>query len=149
MISPVRQSILLGLLFVLVEPLHAEKFPGVEQPDRARHNWIMHCRGCHQMDASGSAGGAPNMAATVAQFLRSDRGRAFLGRVPGVAFVPLPDTQVAELLNWMVQTFDGEHMPVYFQPYSAEEVRQLREQVLVSSAVSERALLVEQLKIDE
>lgn len=127
--------------FVSADPL-----TGVSDPERAQYNWVMHCRGCHQMDATGSKGGAPNMKGVVAQFLHLKEGRDFLARVPGVAFVALPDNEVAELLNWMVQRFDATHMPEDFVPYSTKEVSQLRENPLISKAETKRNELLETLK---
>ena len=132
---------LLGLIVVVVQA--AEPMVGVKDSRRAEFNWVMHCRGCHQMDATGSVGGAPNMVGVVAQFLHLPEGRDFLGRVPGVAFVSLPDDQVAELLNWMVQTFDAGHVPEGFQPYTASEVGRLRKRPLVAEAESTRLHLLD------
>ena len=124
----------------------ADQLTGVSDPERAQYNWVMHCRGCHQMDATGSKGGAPNMKGVVAQFLHLTEGRDFLGRVPGVAFVALPDNEVAELLNWMVQRFDAIHIPKGFVPYSTKEVSQLRQQPLISKAATKRNQLLEILR---
>ena len=78
--------------------VYADQLIGVKDPERAQYNWVMHCRGCHQMDATGSNGGAPNMKGIVAQFLQLKEGRVFLAQVPAVAFVALPDNEVADLL---------------------------------------------------
>ncbi len=112
----------------------AEDMVGVSDPERAEYNWVMHCRGCHGVDAEGSSGGAPGMAGQVSQFLHSQEGRAFLGRVPGVAFVALPDHEIAALLNWSLQTFDKKHIPPAFKPFTAEEVKRLRMNPLISKA---------------
>ncbi len=124
----------------------ASELIGVKDPVRARYNWVMKCRGCHGADARGSKNGAPNMVGIVSQFLHSEDGRAFLGRVPGVAFVDLPANDVAELLNWLTQTFDPLHIPEKFKPYSAEEVKQLRENPLISTAFSTRKKILQRLK---
>lgn len=99
----------------------------IAAPDRSRQNYIQYCAGCHQLDGSGSPGvGIPDMRAQVGHFLHSPRGRAFLVQVPGSANSPLSDRELALLLNWMVQTFSKEQMPVPFKPYSEDEVAQLR-----------------------
>ncbi|RMF12011.1 MAG: cytochrome C [Alphaproteobacteria bacterium] len=121
----------------------ASGLPGVENPARAQLNWILNCQGCHQADASGSAGGAPNMAGVMARFLRVEGGREYLGRVPGVAHAPLSDDALAELLNWSLYTFDRDHVPENFNPYTADEVRRLRAAPLISEAASKREELVE------
>ncbi len=105
--------------FLLVNAVEAESvMKGVADQERAAYNWVMHCRGCHGVDASGSKGGAPTMIGVVGRFMQDEEGRAFLGRVPGVAFAPLSDLEIADLLNWFVQEFDKPNMPESFLPYS-------------------------------
>lgn len=108
--------------------------PGVESEPRAKMNWLLSCQGCHQQDATGSAGGAPSMVGDVAQFLSVEGGREYLTRVPGVANAGMPDDQLAELLNWTLATFDSEHLPPDFAPFTAEEISAGRGRPLVSEA---------------
>ena len=119
---------------------------GVAHPQRAQHQWVMHCQGCHGVNADGTPGGAPRMAGRVARFLHAQQGRAFLARVPGVAFVELSDRDVAQLLNWLVQYFDPGHVPKDFQPYTADEVRILRQEPLISRALEERQQIMRALQ---
>ncbi len=113
---------------------------------RAHFHWMLQCQGCHRPDATGSPGGAPNMAGEVARFLSVDGGREYLVRVPGVANAALDDAAVAELLNWMLATFDPAHRPDDFTPYTAEEVAALRPHVLVEDASARRAELIRAIK---
>lgn len=145
----IRWLVLLILMGLVISRVSADPLIGVSDPSRAQYNWVMHCRGCHQIDATGSKGGAPNMKGVVAQFLHLTEGRDFLGRVPGVAFVSLPDNEVAELLNWMVQRFDATHIPENFVPYSTKEVSQLRQQPLISEAATKRNQLLEILRKED
>jgi len=119
---------------------------GVSDPVRAEYNWVMKCQGCHGVDARGSKGGAPNMVGVVSLFLHSEEGRAFLGRVPGVAFSELPDKDIAELLNWLTQTFDRQHVPEIFKPYSEKEVEKLRQDPLISKVFLSREQILEKFK---
>lgn len=130
--------VIAGLLSV-AGIVHAE---GLDKP---RFHWIMNCQGCHLADASGSPSGVPNMLGFVSQFLSVEGGRDYLARVPGVAFAPLPDADLAVLLNWTLATFDPEHLPDDFQPYSAEEVARLRARPLVSEAAEYRHELLAEL----
>ena len=59
-------------------------------------------------------------------FLHSEEGRDFLIRVPGVAHAALTDEEVAELMNWLLQSFSADQLPANFAPFSAAEVRSLR-----------------------
>lgn len=119
----------------------AENAPGVVSEPRAKMNWMLHCQGCHLPDATGSANGAPPMANVVARFLEVDGGREYLTRVPGVANAGLDDAQLAELLNWTLATFDRQHLPSGFSPFSAEEMATGRAHPLVSDAAVMRESL--------
>ncbi|WP_321396278.1 hypothetical protein [Emcibacter sp.] len=97
-------------------------------------NWMLNCQGCHKPDASGVDGEVPSMNGYVSKFLTVDGGREYLSRVPGVAFSPLSDQQTAELLNWMLATYDPENLPRDFKPYKEEEVHRLRQDPLMTDA---------------
>ena len=82
----------------------------------------LHCSGCHGEDGRGTPGVTPSLHG-LARLARTDEGRAYLGRVPGVAQAPLDDDDLAELLNWVLTKFSqGPPAP----PYSAEEIGTLR-----------------------
>ncbi len=112
----------------------------------AEFQWKMNCQGCHQADASGSRGGAPDMRGIVARFLTVEGGRPYLGRVPGVAYAPLNDQDLAILLNWLLEKYGEGHLPSDFSPYTAKEIGALRRQPLVENAAVMRAELVVALK---
>lgn len=131
---------LLALLAMTTGAL-AESAPGVTSEARAKMNWMLHCQGCHQPDARGSAKGAPPMANDVALFLSVEGGREYLTRVPGVANAGLNDEQLAELLNWTLATFDRQHLPQDFSPFSATEIATGRARPLVSDAALMREAL--------
>jgi mono/diheme cytochrome c family protein len=119
----------------------AETAPGVASEARAKMNWMLHCQGCHQPNATGSAGGAPSMAGDVARFLGVEGGREYLTRVPGVANAGLDNAQLAELLNWTLSTFDKSHLPGEFAPFTADEIATGRARPLVSDAALMREAL--------
>jgi cytochrome c553 len=110
----------------------------VASSEKVQYNWVMHCQGCHGAEADGSPGRVPPLRGNVARFLHATAGRAYLARVPGVAFADLSDVEVAQLLNWLVRRFDRTHVPKTFTPYSAEEIQKLRGQPLISDAYYER-----------
>ena len=78
----------------------------------------------------------------VARFLTVPGGREFLGRVPGVATAALDDARLANLVNWTLYTFDRQHMPKDFRPYTAAEINALRQNPLRLERVETRARLV-------
>lgn len=124
--------ILAALLFMTVAA--SAETPGVQSESRAKMNWLLNCQGCHQQDAKGSAGGAPSMVGDVARFLSVEGGREYLTRVPGVANAGMSDDQLAELLNWTLATFDGEHLPANFAPITPAEISAGRARPLVGEA---------------
>lgn len=104
-------------------------------------NYALHCQGCHLADGSETPGKVPPLAGSVAQFLRLPDGRAFLGRVPGVANAPLGDAELAALLNWTLERFDAAAIPPEFAPYDAAEIGRLRAQPLVDVSAERRRIL--------
>ncbi|OFX00653.1 MAG: hypothetical protein A3E78_08255 [Alphaproteobacteria bacterium RIFCSPHIGHO2_12_FULL_63_12] len=115
--------------------------PGVPNEARAKINWQLGCQGCHLADATGSANGAPSMAGDVARFLSVEGGREYLTRVPGVTNAAVSSDQLAELLNWTLATFDSDHLPADFTPFTGEEMAAGRAHPLVGEAPTVRAAL--------
>lgn len=133
-------ALTLAVAFAL--PSHADG--PTEQ--RAEFNWMMNCQGCHRADASGSNGGAPNMRGIVSKFLSVEGGREYLAKVPGVAYAPIDDQQLAELMNWLLSEYDRENIPTGFVPYSGTEVGNLRKSPLVDDAPVMRTKLLALIK---
>jgi hypothetical protein len=111
----------------------------------AWNHWAVNCQGCHRPDASGTPGGAPTMKGVVARFLQVDGGREYLTRVPGVATAPLPDRDLADLLNFVLRHFDGADLPADFKPYTAQEIAAGRRAPLRTEAAEMRRRLVARL----
>lgn len=130
-------------------PAPPRPWPGVSQPERARVNWILKCQGCHRPDASGSPATAPALAGQVSRFTALPGGRAYLGRVPGVADAALGDAELAELLNWTLHSFDAANLGPDFRPYTARELHELRRAPLRTEAGKLRkAILAHQIQPD-
>ena len=116
--------------------------PGVRDAYQARTDYQLKCQGCHRPDASGDDHSNPPMRGIVARFLSVPGGREFIGRVPGVATVDLPDDRLANLVNWTIYRFDPAHVPPGFKPYTAEEIGRLRQNPLRLERAGMRARLV-------
>ena len=116
--------------------------PGVTDAVQARTDYQLKCQGCHRPDGSGDNHSNPPMRGVVAQFLTVPGGREFIGRVPGVATVNLPDDRLANLVNWTIARFDAAHVPQGFRPYTADEIGQLRKNPLRLERAALRAQLV-------
>lgn len=121
-------------------------WPGVANPQRARIDYMLKCQGCHRPDGSGDLASTPPLAGEVAKFLAIPAGRAFLGRVPGVASVDLSDERLAEVLNYTLYRFDAAHVPAGFTPYTAAEVAALRKAPLRLDRAEMRARLIARLE---
>ncbi len=115
---------------------------GVFDARQARTDYQLKCQGCHRPDGSGDAHSNPPMRGVVARFLSVPGGRAFIGRVPGVATVDLPDERLANLVNWSIYQFDRAHVPADFAPYTPDEIRRLRRSPLRLERAATRARLV-------
>ena len=84
-------------------------------------DYLLHCAGCHRLDASGSAT-VPALD-EIGILFTVPGGREYLGSVPGAAQAPLSDERLARLLNWILPRFG--HTPAR-PPYTAAEVKHLR-----------------------
>ena len=100
--------------------------PALADDRRAEVNYMLHCQGCHLPEAKGFAGKVPPMNDFVGYFLHSREGRDFLIQVPGVARSALGDAELAELMNWLLQTYSASQLPAAFEPFTADEVGTLR-----------------------
>ena len=139
---------LLALTLLLASPISAEDFPGVDNADRARVNYMLNCQGCHGPDGAGTEDGVvPVMKNFVGHFLQTQAGREFLVRVPGSANAALSHGELAEVLNWMLYEISAEQIPADFQPYQAAEVATLREKPL-ADVDTLREQLIEELGLD-
>lgn len=128
-----------GLLLALLLSLpvaHAQEVAGAgergERGERlARQNYMLNCQGCHLPDGSGSPGNVPKLNDFVGYFLHVPGGREFIAQVPGAANAPISNEELAGVMNWMLLNFSANELPTPFQPYSADEIGELRKAPLV------------------
>lgn len=116
---------------------------GAPEPS-AQLDYARHCSGCHLISGEGIAGEVPALKDFVGYFLRSPEGRAYLPRVPGVAYSPLSTARLAALLNWVLDKFSATLLPAQWRPYTTAEVEALRARPLTDPAV-ERAQVLQGL----
>ena len=118
--------VLFTALCLLLAPIAgAEEFNAA----RAHYNYKLFCQGCHTPDGVG-AQSVPRMKDNVGNFLLTQAGREYLVRVPGSATSALNSGQLAEVLNWILLEFSGASGNDSFDPYTAEEVAELRKSPL-------------------
>ena len=112
-----------------------------EDRSAAAVNYMLHCQGCHLPQAEGFPGKVPRINGFVGYFLGAREGREYLIQVPGVATAKLDDAEVAELMNWMIDTFSGATRPQNFVPYTAAEVARLRRSPESDPAITRARIL--------
>ncbi|MAE96749.1 MAG: hypothetical protein CL910_19040 [Deltaproteobacteria bacterium] len=118
---------------------------GARPSNEPRVDWMLQCQGCHQADGSGAPrSGVPNLVGSVARFLSVPGGREYLVRVPGASGSNLTDSELAAVLNWMVQTFGPAEHAHAAAPYTTAEVTRVRRPPL-TEVEALRARLLEQL----
>lgn len=118
----------------------------INNPRLAKQNWMLSCMGCHKVDGSGIPVEMPSLVGHVSKFLDVEGGREYLGYVPGIAHAPIQDDELADLMNWMLVTFDPENIPKSFTPYTGEEVASLRRFKTSTSINDVREGLVEKIE---
>jgi hypothetical protein len=100
--------------------------------------------GCHTGDAHGIPGKVPPLAHELGHFVRLAGGREFVMRVPGASNSALSDAELANVLNWLIDTKNADTRPADFRPYTAQEIAARRRPALTDVA-KHRAALVEQM----
>ena len=112
----------------------------------AQGDYLLNCGGCHGFHGVSNANLVPSLKDLVGYYLRSPEGRAYLPRLPNVAFSTLSDQRLAAVLNYVVFEIGGNSAPVGAKPYDAAEVGRWRKQPLNEVVLSQyRLQLVENL----
>jgi mono/diheme cytochrome c family protein len=125
---------LLGLAVVVV----AGRGPALAYEPQT--NYQLQCMGCHTPDGSGEPGRVPSIKDTLLPFARNPAGRRFLIQVPGASQSTLSDAELAQLLNWMIQSLSISK-PTRFTRFTEAEVAGLRRTPLVDVQGTRRQLV--------
>lgn len=110
-------------------------------PASAREAWVLNCMGCHTGDAHGITGKVPPLTGELGHFVRLPEGREFVMRVPGASNSSLSDAELANVLNWLIDTRNADTRPADFRPYTAQEVAAKRRPALTDVAKHRKALI--------
>ena len=127
---------------VLCASAHAQE-RGYEAA-KAREAWTLNCMGCHTGDAHAIPGKVPPLAGELGHLVRLPQGREFVMRVPGASNSALSDAELANVLNWLIDTKNADTRPADFRPYTAQEIAARRRPALTDVA-KHRAALVERM----
>ncbi len=108
--------------------------------------YLLACGGCHGIDGASNGRRVPTLKGLVGYYLNIPQGRAYLARLPNIAFADLDDASLAALLNFVVFDIGGNSVPPQAAPFAALEVGRLRSQPLTEvSLVGYREALVSTL----
>ena len=111
-----------------------------------QRDYILACAGCHGLHGVSNPSLVPSLQGLAGYFLDLPEGRAYLSRLPNVAFSTLSDEQLAGVLNYMVFDIGAGSAPPGVRPYVAAEVGQWRKRPLTEVTLSAyRRELVETL----
>jgi cytochrome c553 len=108
-------------------------------------DYVLYCMGCHGAQAEGVPGKVPPLAHALGRYMRTPEGRNYILRVPGAANSVLSDAQLAEVLNWLAQTFNGDELPASVPLFTTAEVTGARHSPL-SSVLATRRQVVQALE---
>jgi mono/diheme cytochrome c family protein len=103
--------------------------------------YTLNCWGCHKPRAEGIPGVVPRLADSMADFLLVPGGREYLVEVPGVASSTLSNAEIAQVLNWLLFTFNKAELPADFKPYTAAEIARDRPHQLIRITETRDALV--------
>lgn len=77
------------------------------QGERSPHvNYVLRCAGCHGMTGEGTQeGGVPAFPDSVGHIAATEMGRTYMMHVPGVVSASLSDREIAEVMNYVLDTW--------------------------------------------
>jgi mono/diheme cytochrome c family protein len=112
----------------------------------AQADYLLNCAGCHGFDGVSNSTLVPDLKDHVGYYFNLPEGRAYLVRLPNVAFSTLDDRALADMLNYAIFTLGGHSVPKATKPFGAAEVGRLRKQPLNEVALFQyRQTMVETL----
>lgn len=92
--------------------------------------YLLHCGGCHLLDGRGNPPEVPTLQNELGKIIRVPGGRDYLVQVPGASQAPVTDSQLADIINWILTEFNAATLQSSFVPLSADEVGKARRQTL-------------------
>ena len=103
-------------------------------------NYMLHCSGCHLPDGSGNPPDVPD-AREMGRMLAVAGGREYLVQVPGSSQAMVSDQAVADVVNYMLETFSAEALPADYRPLTAREVGEWRTEWMPDPAAVRQQLM--------
>ena len=95
-----------------------------------RINYLLYCSGCHRVNGEGKPPNVPTLREELGNMVGVEEMRSYLVRIPGASQAPINDSELAEVINWVLQEFNADTLPAGFEKYTGEEVSEARKHVL-------------------
>jgi hypothetical protein len=95
-----------------------------------RTNYLLYCSGCHLVNGKGNPPNVPTLHHELGRMMTVPEMRSYLLRVPGASHTPLSDSDLAAVVNWVLEEFNGDTLPANFQPITTTEVTEARQDIL-------------------
>ena len=104
-------------------------------------DYLLYCRGCHLHSGDPVPDANVPSLQELAPLLKTQDGRDYLIRVPGVAQSGMNDARLAAVLNWVLTEFNKDTVADDFRRFTAEEVGKVRNNVLVDPLTAREEIL--------
>src|SRR5262245_9027797 len=104
-------------------------------------NYALQCMGCHTPDGAGVPDRVPSIRESLVPLARMAEGRRYLVQVPGSAQSTLSNSELAQLLNWMIRNLSAVSPPATLAPFTEQEVASYRTQTLTQVRATRERLL--------
>lgn len=92
-----------------------------EKSDGAYKDYMLHCSGCHKFDGSGVVNkGVPSFINSINYIASIPEGRKYLIEVPGASQSKLNDSELADVLNWIIDRYGSKE--IFVEPFNESEV---------------------------
>ncbi len=137
-------SAAVGVVLLITSPVSLAVDTSILAPaeqQQARVNFLLHCAACHLPDGHGSPGTVPDLREYLGEFAQHPDSRSFIARVPGASGAPVSDAELAQVLNWILITMNGDQLRADFRPYTADEVAVYRRDTLIDVKPVRQALI--------
>lgn len=128
-----------GLLFGSVLLAFGNMAPAAEsgQPfSTAQSVYLEYCGGCHGLQGVSAPHLVPSLRGQVGRFLCTEKGRAYVVRLPSLARSPFDDELLAQLVNFVVFDLGGGDAGRY-KRYTPAEVAALRRRSLFDANLTQ------------
>jgi hypothetical protein len=107
------------------------------QMSRAQSHYLEGCGGCHGIQGTSSEQDIPQLRGLVGRYLCTPAGRAYLVRLPNVAFADMDDALLTDVMNFVVFRLGEGSAPAYARAYSPREVADLRHRPLKNERLAQ------------